>query len=60
ANNCLKAMASVLESEAKCHGVIVSGWFSTSQAYSSCFLLFPFEFIASGGKLNILTIQCSQ
>ncbi|XLR00556.1 hypothetical protein S83_066754, partial [Arachis hypogaea] len=60
ANNCLKAMASVPESEAKCHAAVVSRWFSASQTHFGCYLLFRFEFIESEEKLNILTIQCGQ
>ncbi|XLR44383.1 hypothetical protein S83_029043, partial [Arachis hypogaea] len=60
ANNCLKAMPSVPEFEAKCHFAVVFGWFLASQTHFGCYLLFRFQFIASERKLNILTIQCGQ
>lgn len=41
---CLKAMASMPESEAKCHATVVSGWFTESRSCSGYYLLFVSEF----------------
>lgn len=41
---CLKALASVPESEAKCHSTVVSGWFSASHTISGHYQLFYFVY----------------
>ena len=55
---CLKAKASIPESEAKCHSTVVSGWFSASQTCSGHYLLFVFCIFPTSIPLTRIRPHC--